>query len=253
MKEPLALSLRGYHAAASILIKTEQGAINFERVGKLIKEPHISDSVFVPRTVSFPPYDGSAYLDIFLQFSTPSPIRLGLWVSPEIGHENSLRLQDQKKQLADVAVLAILVFMALYHFTLVQQRRKDRASLWFGFAALAYATMVFYGSQILINWVESDIGIWTGYLYKITSIAGLVLVVALGNLYLAIFRLLLLERVMRALTWFAIGTGGVILILGLPVFERFRYVWDFVVLVALILAVADIVKRSIKRERFLRC
>ena len=29
MKEPLALSLRGYHAAASILIKTEQGAINF--------------------------------------------------------------------------------------------------------------------------------------------------------------------------------------------------------------------------------
>ena len=79
--------------------------------------------------------------------------------------------------------------------------------------------MVFYGSQILINWVESDIGIWTGYLYKITSIAGLVLVVALGNLYLAIFRLLLLERVMRALTWFAIGTGGVILILGLPVFR----------------------------------
>ena len=120
----------------------------------------------------------------------------------------------------------------------------------FGFAALAYATMVLYGSQIVVNWVESDIGIWTGYLYKITSIAGLVLVVALGNLYLAIFRLLLLERVMRVLTWFAIGTGGVILILALPVFEQLRYVWDFAVFVTLILAVVDIVKRSIKRERF---
>ena len=111
--------------------------------------------------------------------------------------------------------------MALYHFTLVQQRRKDRASLWFGFAALAYATMVFYGSQIgfrlgRVRYRYLDRLSLQDYQYCWIGPCG-----GLRQPLSAIFRLLLLERVMRALTWFAIGTGGVILILGLPVFEHF--------------------------------
>ena len=248
--EHLAFQIRGYHAAAGITLVADNGTSEQEIIGQLIDNPHISDSPFVTRRVDLPNLSGATYIDIFIQFATPSPIRFGLWVAPQIGPSDVFEQARSRKELVDTAVLAILLFLGLYHAGLFALRRKDRGSLLFAIAAISYAFMVLYGSQIIVHWIERDIGIWTGYLYKLAYLAGFLLVISLGWFYSEIFGGLRRRVTIRYLTWYSLGCSSILLIAGIRTFEEYRWIWDLGVAAVLVGAFVDIVIQSFRGERF---
>jgi len=216
-------------------------------IGRVSERPELfipSNGLALPRFFS-----SGESMDIIMQVANFGAPSIGTWDSPVLGSATSLLLKRQHDVATTAMISGGLLIMGLHHLSLFLLRRKDRASLLFGFICLLMtARNLIMGERLLIELFPLTRLGWE-WASKLEHLSAHLTLPLFAFFFFQLFPRHLHRRVVDVIA--AGGALWALLTLLAPamVYQRFLHWYEFFLLASGLYVLAMVVIAALRRER----
>ena len=185
-------------------------------------------------------------LEILMQVANFSAPAIGTWDSPILGDATALMVKRQRDVTLTALISGALFIMGLYHLGLFLLRKKDIASLLFGFICLLMtARNAIMGERLLLDLFPLGRASWE-WAFKLEHLSAHLAV----PLFALFFRQLFPERVRREVVAAIVAVGSLwaLLVLGAPAmtYQRFLHWYEYFLVAAGLYMIGAILLAAIR-------